>query len=141
MSRKPPAFEDHPNPFIGGRYRGICTYVVDGDTMDVFLDLGLYQYHYIRVRLQDVNTPEIYGGPSEEELERGRRAREFVEARILDQPVIVSTERDEQSFGRFTARILYYNEEGDWRDLGRALVEAGLAEDITVDPTEEAEHG
>lgn len=129
MSRKPPQLEDHPSGFIGGRYRGVCRYVVDGDTMDVFLDLGLYQYAYERIRLQDVDTPEIYGRVSDEELERGREAREFVEARILGKPIIVETERDETSFGRFTARI-HYHEDGQWRDLGDALVDAHLAERV-----------
>lgn len=129
MSRKPPVLDHHPSAFIGGSFRGVCEYVVDGDTMDVFLDLGLYQYAYERVRLQDVDTPEIYGRASDEERERGHEAKRFVEERILGQPVIVHTDRDETSFGRFTARISFYRD-GEWRDLGSALVAAELAEEV-----------
>ena len=50
MSRKPSVLQDHPVDFAdakaAGLYRAVCQYVVDGDTADFLIDLGLYQYAY-----------------------------------------------------------------------------------------------
>ena len=35
--------------------------VVDGDTLDVMVDLGFRAYQKIRVRLHGIDTPEVYG--------------------------------------------------------------------------------
>ena len=42
-------------------YQGTITQVIDGDTFDIQIDLGFYILHNIRVRLLDVDTPEVYG--------------------------------------------------------------------------------
>lgn len=42
-------------------YQGEIIRVIDGDTFDIRVDLGFYISHTIRVRLTDVDTPEVYG--------------------------------------------------------------------------------
>jgi micrococcal nuclease len=44
----------HPN-YI---YSAVVTRVVDGDTLDVTLDLGFSIFHHARVRLAGIDTPE-----------------------------------------------------------------------------------
>lgn len=43
---------------IGYKYRAKVHRVVDGDTVDLIVDLGFYIEHYIRARLLNVDTPE-----------------------------------------------------------------------------------
>lgn len=51
--------------------------------MDLDIDLGFYITIRERVRLADIDTPEIYGVPSgSEEYERGMTAKAYVERRL-----------------------------------------------------------
>lgn len=40
-------------------YRAFCRHIVDGDTLDVLVDMGLNQFSYETIRLQHVDTPEV----------------------------------------------------------------------------------
>lgn len=95
---------------IDYRYNGTVTNVVDGDTIDVEVDLGFYVTKRIRVRLIDVNTPEVYGVKKDsEEYAEGMKAREFVEQWLLKtaNEVIVETVKDRQGkYGRWLGTIL-----------------------------------
>ena len=42
------------------RYRARLGRVVDGDTIDVLIELGFYVTLRERVRLEGIDTPEIY---------------------------------------------------------------------------------
>ena len=130
MSRYPSDFENHPRPFPeSAEYRGVCRYVVDGDTMDVIVDCGFNIYHYLTVRLRGIDTPEIYRPEDEEELRRGQKARGFVEGLILDQPILLTTYESKRSFGRYVADIQYYKSDSEqWIDLAAKLIEAGYAD-------------
>jgi endonuclease YncB( thermonuclease family) len=126
--RKPEQFEDHPLPFpVDREIRAVCTHVVDGDTFDFFVDLGFFQYHYLTVRLENVDTPEIFRPEDEAERARGHEAKTFVQERILGRAVGLSASKDAATFGRFVARVRFLDEDGSWQDLGEALTAAGLA--------------
>ena len=52
-------------------------------TLDVVIDLGFYIRIKERIRLEEVDTPEIYGVPQDsEEYRRGMEAKEYVERRF-----------------------------------------------------------
>jgi micrococcal nuclease len=54
--------------------------VVDGDTYDLIVDLGFRTYTHIRVRLEDVDTAEMYGVDHDsEEYEEGVEQAEFAQ--------------------------------------------------------------
>tara|TARA_R110002012_G_scaffold293058_1_gene488621 strand:- start:700 stop:1020 length:321 start_codon:yes stop_codon:yes gene_type:complete len=44
--------------FVHNGYRGKIVRVVDGDTVDLDIDLGFYMHAKVRCRLDGVNTPE-----------------------------------------------------------------------------------
>ena len=48
--------------------------IVDGDTVDVLVDLGFYQYHQCRVRLDGIDCPETRTRDPEEK-EKGLAAK------------------------------------------------------------------
>ena len=124
-SRKPIEFVEHPQPFEPPVYRAFCRHVVDADTFDVMVDLGLYQFAYATVRLRGVDTPEIFRPKSEEERRRGHEAKAFVEEMLLNRPCRMRTHRDAQTFGRFVADVEVFDGEA-WRDLAGMLREHGF---------------
>jgi micrococcal nuclease len=94
-------------------YRATILKVVDGDTVDVDVDLGFDVHHLLRLRLDGIDAPER-GKPG------GSEATAFLRD-LLDvgQPVIIRTEKDRQEkYGRYLATI--------------TLLAGGLPEKITV---------
>lgn len=88
-------------------YKAYCYNIVDGDTMDVSIDLGFKVKINERIRLAGINTPEIYGvKKGSEEYNKGVAAKEEVERLILNKNIIVKTEKDETGkYGRYIAFI------------------------------------
>ena len=85
-------------------YKAEVVKVIDGDTMDVRLDVGFDTHIYKRLRLLGVDTWEIRG----EEREKGIIAKKFVEdrVRIVQNEVYVQTEMDgEGKYGRVLAWV------------------------------------
>lgn len=124
--RLPQEFIDHPLPFPDlVEYRAFCRHVVDGDTFDFLVDLGLHQYSYITVRLANVDTPEIFQPKSEYEREEGYKAKKLVEDTILDKPAKIITHRHRTTFGRYIADV-YYWQDDEWYDLKILIREHGL---------------
>lgn len=122
--RKPSEFDNHPMPYEPHAMRGICRYIVDGDTVDVFVDEGLYDYAYITVRIKDYNAPEL-NGPTEAEKLHAQEARAYAMSLIYGHPVRVLTFKDRQTFGRFVADIHYWSE-GVITDFASTMRLAGM---------------
>lgn len=107
--------------------------VVDGDTMDLQIDLGFHMQAAVRVRLLGVDTPEKNSSDPMERI-RAAAAQQFAEAwfvlaaydsgdREVAWPLLVQTTKTGK-FGRWLARIVG----PDQRELGIDLLEAGHAE-------------
>jgi micrococcal nuclease len=99
-------------------YLGAVEKVVDGDTLDLQIDLGFGVFTRQRVRLLGLNAPE-------HNTADGKAATAFVQA-WTDQhgPVFtVTTEKDKkEKYGRYLATIY-----ADGVSLNEDLVAAGLA--------------
>tara|TARA_R100000152_G_C6770099_1_gene196163 strand:- start:1209 stop:1598 length:390 start_codon:yes stop_codon:yes gene_type:complete len=68
--------------------------VVDGDTVDIIIDLGFDLSKKERVRLAGIDTPESRTRNLEEK-KLGLEAKEFLERRLMDcVKLIVKTEKD-----------------------------------------------
>lgn len=89
--------------------RAFCRHVVDGDTLDAFIDLGLGKYAYDTIRLHDVDTPEIFHPINSFERQHGLKARDRVVALILNKPIIIQTFKDVETFGRYVADVGYFD--------------------------------
>lgn len=113
-------------------YRATVVRWIDGDTVDVVLDLGFYVLHRARLRLlatgAGVDAPELN---SRDPAERERARRAAARVTQLAPPgdsVIVQTQRaaagdPRDGFGRFLARVVL----ADGTDLGDLLIAEGLA--------------
>ena len=68
------------NPY---QYWGRVARVVDGDTVDIDVELGIEVKLFARFRLIGVDTPEIFGvKKTSEEYKQGIKAAEYVESVI-----------------------------------------------------------
>lgn len=120
--RKPQEFANHPHKFPDlMEYRAFCRYVVDGDTFDFIVDLGIYQYTYTTVRLFGIDTYEIFGRVDEETRQKGFAAKARVEQLILNKPCTIVLHKDTTTFGRFVADVFYY-ESGQKKSLKETLL-------------------
>jgi micrococcal nuclease len=113
-------------------YRCTVERVIDGDTLDVYVDAGFRNYRSERLRLLGVNTPELRAANPEERL-RAQAAKSFVEQWVQDHrahaaseapdwPFAIRTEKSD-SFGRFLCHL----ECAQGHPLNQALLDAGHA--------------
>jgi endonuclease YncB( thermonuclease family) len=113
-------FLGHNAPYVGGIYRGVVTHVIDGDTVDVLLDLGCNHYDYQTVRLAAINAPER--GTS-----GGTAATNYVRQWLLNQPVIVRTVKDREKFGRYLGLLWIMSPSNQPILVNLALISEGHA--------------
>jgi endonuclease YncB( thermonuclease family) len=121
VSRVPLEFKHWPPELAVafGPYRAVIRHHVDGDTYDAFVSPGLHQYVYATIRLLDIDCPEINRLATRE---AGMAALEFVrDIMPVGSRVVLHTEKDPDSFGRFLAHIRL----ADGRDLGGLILAAG----------------
>ena len=84
------------------------TRVVDGDTVDVILDLGFSILHKCRVRLYGIDTPESRTRDKDEKV-RGKLAAKFLQDAISNgENVILQTQLKDSKgkFGRVLASVI-----------------------------------
>jgi len=104
--------------------------VVDGDTYDFDLDLGFYVTVRVRIRLEGVDTWEMWGKNAHELGVPARDfAKQWLEEGMKSGGLLVNTNKlnpttplSDGGFGRWAGRIA--NTEGS--DLGEALIDAGF---------------
>ena len=94
---------------------------LDGDTIEVTLDLGCKVFKVERVRLAGINAPELYGAKSE----AGKAARDWLFMQLhMANVVTVATSKGAffDKYGRYLA-VVY----ADGRNMNEALIAAGHA--------------
>lgn len=97
------------------QYKAVVTNVVDGDTVDLVVDLGFKIQTKQRVRLARIDTPE--------RAQPGyAAARDFVKESILGKPVTIKTEKVSK-WGYYLAEVTL----DDGKNLNDTLVQAQLA--------------
>lgn len=100
--------------------------VIDGDTLDLIVDLGFDVHFRVRVRLHGINTPESRTSDKAEK-ELGLQAKAYTKDWTTRHPtVFVKTVKDKkEKFGRILAEI--YSDEQKTACLNEDIIEAGLA--------------
>lgn len=132
-SAAPPEVSDEAcTPFLTLWREGLVIRVVDGDTVDLTIDLGFEVYRRVRVRLlnaalKGINAPEtnrtaerVAGLAAKARLMALLPAGKLVRLRSIK--AAGSTEK----FGRWLAVVLVAGTAG-WRSAGDVLVAEGLA--------------
>jgi micrococcal nuclease len=113
-------------------YKAEMRKIVDGDTVDFLVDLGFTVKVDIRMRLANIDTPEVYGVKhSSEEYAEGKKASEFArlwfEENCPEGLALLRSQKPAQGkYGRWIVEVFALDGEGT--SLNVALVESGNAE-------------
>ena len=97
--------------------------VVDGDTMDVILDLGFDIHHAVRVRMAGIDTPESRTRDKDEKA-RGKLSKAFLKESIKGKKIVLKTKiKDAKGkFGRVIAEVWAEFEEGSLRNINELMI-------------------
>jgi len=103
-------------------YKANVIKVYDGDTITVIVDLGFKIKTTEKIRLSNIDTPEIRGS----EREDGLVSKKWLLDKILGKDIILKTFRDKKGkYGRYIGEIYL---EGEEISLNEQLINNGLAE-------------
>ncbi len=109
------------------QYKAKVERIVDGDTLDVIIDLGFKITTFQRIRLARINTPETYNVKKDsEEYQKGMDAKQYVEERIAanKNEINLETEKVTEKYGRYIGTIWLADSTVSLND---ELVQKGLA--------------
>ena len=97
--------------------------VVDGDTMDVILDLGFDVLHACRVRLAGIDTPESRTRDLDEKA-RGKLSKAYLKESIKGKKIVLRTKLKDSrgEFGRVIAEVWAEFEEGSMRNVNELMI-------------------
>ena len=96
--------------------------VVDGDTVDITVDLGFSIFHKVRVRLEGIDTPEVRTKDLREKA-AGIAAADFLE-QILEGVGQLTIKTSKQGkYGRYLGTIYK-----DGKNLNEVMIVEGYAE-------------
>jgi micrococcal nuclease len=97
--------------------------VVDGDTMDVILDLGFDIHHAVRVRMAGIDTPESRTRDKDEKA-RGKLSKAFLKESIKGRKIVLKTQiKDAKGkFGRVIAEVWAEFEKGSLRNINELMI-------------------
>lgn len=93
------------------KYKAILKRVVDGDTIDVLIDLGFGVFYKSRVRFYGIDAYETRLGKNTTivEKEKGLEGKQFLIDKIpIDSEIELETYKHKGKYGRYIATV-YYN--------------------------------
>ena len=101
------------------------TKVVDGDTVDVLIDLGFGVSYHQRVRLAGIDAPESRTRNLQEK-KLGLESKEYLKHRIEScNSVVIKTEKDDTGkFGRILGWLFL---DGDPESINHEMIRSGYA--------------
>lgn len=102
-------------------YQAKVLRVIDGDTVDVLVELGFHVTLSMKIRLYGINAPEL-------KEETGKTARDYLFSRVYGKTITIRTFKDRtEKYGRFLATILL-----DGENINEDLVTKGYAKPYMV---------
>lgn len=114
---EPPVIIPNPNLFT---YTAKVVHVVDGDTLDVMVDLGFHIFVIKRLRLARINCPE-------KNTINGLKAKEEVEGLLLPGTTVTFKSTKLDKYGRSIAEIWYKDNKKDEINLSDYLIRSTFA--------------
>lgn len=105
-------------------YRAKVARIVDGDTVEVDLDLGDRTYRTRRIRILGYDAPELFSGTNRE---AGARARDAL-ALLMPQgtSIYLATRLDSESFNRLLAWAYVNDGSGQLQSVADAMIAEGF---------------
>lgn len=94
--------------------------VVDGDTLQVRVDLGLETFRLVDIRMEGIDAPEL-------PTSKGKAARQWLETYLTESRIWIDTgEKERWTFRRLVAR-LWVEKSGRRLDAGQVMILNGQA--------------
>jgi micrococcal nuclease len=94
--------------------------VVDGDTIDLIVDLGFSTKLEWRFRLVGIDTPETWRPTTAGEKEHGERAKEFTTKELTGKKLVIKSFKM-GAYARYSCEIIY-----DGKNLTEELKKNGF---------------
>ena len=109
-------------------YRVEIVRVIDGDTVDVNIDLGFGVWmKKERVRLYGIDTPESRTRDKVEKI-YGNIAKQYLKDSLKKGVPVLRTHKDKAGkYGRILGEMLYINEEGEMININQDMIKKNLA--------------
>jgi endonuclease YncB( thermonuclease family) len=117
-------------------YKAIIEKIVDGDTLDVKLDLGFNTWSTQRIRLRGINAAEIAkpNSPVTKDANLAKRAKAYLVKKLSTVEFVVIKTYKTDIYGRFVADVFYHPTLENRHDVARKglflneeLLKVGLA--------------
>lgn len=109
-------------------YKATVRRIVDGDTMDVTIDLGFNVKYDTRIRLYGIDTPESRTRDLEEK-KRGLAVKKYVKDLLEGKELLINS-TEVGKFGRPLAIVYYGSVSGEkGTNLNKELIEKGMAKE------------
>lgn len=105
-------------------YKALVAKVIDGDSIEVLIDLGMKVSYLAKLRLNGIDTPSIHRPKSELEKEAGSLVSSQLELMIDGRDIYIKTYK-QSKYGDYLADI-YLNED-DEKSINQTLIEEGYA--------------
>lgn len=107
-------------------YKFLVEKVTDGDTIVGRLDKGRNNFDFdVRLRLLDIQAPEIQKARTKEERDRGWASKVYLSSLILNKEVVVKTHKanDDDDFGRMLTDVYLV----DGTHVNKLMIDEGYA--------------
>lgn len=98
-------------------YNGFVDKVVDGDTVDLSIDLGFDIWHKVRVRLIGIDTPEKW-------FPYGKVVKAYLKQEIEGQQVYINVTKKDK-YGRYLVTL--YKNQGDTLSINNLMINQNMA--------------
>jgi micrococcal nuclease len=110
-------------------YRGIVVRVIDGDTIEVNLDLGFNLTHRVRMRVDFLDTPETWRPLSPLEKQHGMDATWRAKELLMGEQLGITTSKEVGIYGRYGCSITL----PDGRDYATVMKDEGFQKTTYAD--------
>lgn len=108
-------------------YRAILNRVIDGDTIDVYINVGFYTAMRKRLRFLELDTEELRGGTFESKAKANDAKDRVIELLEGASKIYVQTKMDATGkYGRLLAWVWYMGEDGIPHNLNEQMVTEGF---------------
>ena len=102
------------------------TRVIDGDTVDVLVDVGFYTTLRKRIRMVDIDTDELRGGTTQTK-DRAKAAKLRLIELLASGTIYLRTKMDATGkYGRVLGTFFVMLEDGTTIDVNQTLVDEGF---------------
>lgn len=99
--------------------------VIDGDTVELEIDLGMDIRVVMMTRLLGINAPEIHNPDGS-----GKTARDWMFQLIFNKEIGVKTVKDhKEKYGRYLATLYMVSDTGEWLEpsVNQQMIDSGHA--------------